>query len=93
MGTKQLLKRMISTEGRLNASKWHDISNRFATNDYKNVMRAIGEMTTWELEISDKSTLFPKFVREFENKSMRIPNKSSGVHRLPLIDKTSHFPP
>ncbi|AXI08498.1 hypothetical protein CUC15_06005 [Oceanobacillus zhaokaii] len=54
MGTKQLLKRMISTEGRLNASKWHDISNRFATNDYKNVMRAIGEMTTWELEISDK---------------------------------------
>ncbi|RDW17501.1 replicative DNA helicase [Oceanobacillus arenosus] len=51
MGTKQLLKRMISAEGMVNASKWHDISKRFTTNDYKNAMRAIGEMTTWELEI------------------------------------------
>ena len=53
MGTKQLLKRMIASEGMVNASKWRDISNSFTTTDYENAMRAIGGMTNWELEIFD----------------------------------------
>lgn len=53
MGTKQLLKRMISAEGEVNASKWRDIHNRFTTRDYELAMRAIGDMTNWNLDIFD----------------------------------------
>ncbi|PAV27782.1 hypothetical protein CIL05_20095 [Virgibacillus profundi] len=53
MGTKQLLKRLISAEGEINASKWRNIHHRFTTEDYERAMRAIGEMTNWNVEIFD----------------------------------------
>src|SRR5699024_3804581 len=53
MGTKQLLKRMISAEGMINIRKWREIDNLFTGKDYENAMRAIGELTDWKLEIDD----------------------------------------
>lgn len=51
MGTKQILKRMISTEAMVNIRKWQDISSFFTMRDYKQAMRAIGELTQWYIEI------------------------------------------
>lgn len=53
MGTKQLLKRMISAEGLVHGSKWRDIPNRFTTTDYERAMQAIGAIATWQLDIYD----------------------------------------
>src|SRR5699024_9591609 len=50
MGTKQLLKRMISAEGLVHGSKWRDIPNRFTTTDYERAMQAIGAIATWQLD-------------------------------------------
>lgn len=53
MGTKQLLKRMISAEGMVDISKWRDIMNLFTATDYEYAVRAIGELTDWNIEIDD----------------------------------------
>ena len=53
MGTKQLLKRMISSESLVNISKWRDVMNLFTATDYEYAVRAIGELTDWKIEIDD----------------------------------------
>lgn len=58
MGSRQLLKRMISAEGYIHASKWRDVQERFSPADYENTMRAIGNIASWQLEVFDtKHTL------------------------------------
>jgi replicative DNA helicase len=52
MGGKQLLRRMISAEAHVHSNKWLDPKNRFAQKDYDNLLRAIGEIANWKLEIS-----------------------------------------
>lgn len=57
MGTKSLLKRMISAKGRLNGQKWRNMS--FVVDDLKRAMMAIGEISEWKLWIHDnKRTVF-----------------------------------
>lgn len=51
MGTKQLLQRMISAEGRIHNQKWRN--KLFNTNDYERALRAVGEISTWNLMIND----------------------------------------
>lgn len=56
MGTKQLLKRMISTEGKVNGRKWRSLA--FSADDYDKALYAIGEIANWKLEVTDtKRTL------------------------------------
>lgn len=49
MGTEALLKRMISTEGRVNIQKWQSMI--FSDWDYSQAMTAIGVISNWSLEI------------------------------------------
>ncbi len=49
MGPAALLKRMISTEGRVDIQKWQ--SMMFSQEDYNKAMTAIGVISNWKLEI------------------------------------------
>lgn len=49
MGTLDLLKRMISTEGRVNIQKWQSMI--FSDEDYRKAMTAIGIISDWKLNI------------------------------------------
>jgi replicative DNA helicase len=51
MGTKSLLKRMISREGMINGQKWRSMA--FSEGDYERVMIAIGEISKWKLTVFD----------------------------------------
>ncbi|SES62110.1 replicative DNA helicase [Oceanobacillus limi] len=52
MGTKQLLQRMISAEGRIDSQKWRSMA--FSTKDYGKAMGAIGAISDWRLKIHDQ---------------------------------------
>ncbi|TGB04707.1 replicative DNA helicase [Halobacillus salinus] len=54
MGTKQLLHRMISAEGNIDAQKWRTMF--FSNEDYDKAINAIGEMTKWDFDIHEKAT-------------------------------------
>lgn len=79
MGTKQLLKRMISAEGNIHASKWRDIPNRFTTKDYERAIHAIGTMTDWELEIFDTKRTIAEIRAEIRNQLHKHPNQKTLV--------------
>ncbi|MEK4303590.1 replicative DNA helicase [Oceanobacillus sp. FSL K6-0251] len=49
MGPAALLKRMISTEGRVDIQKWQSMV--FSQEDYDKAMTAIGVISNWKLEI------------------------------------------
>lgn len=51
MGTKALLKRMISAEGRVNGEKWRGMA--FSKADYERAFHAIGVISDWGLAIFD----------------------------------------
>jgi replicative DNA helicase len=53
MGVKQLLQRVISAEGHVDSQKWR--SMEFATNDYDKAIAAIGNISTWDLDINEKA--------------------------------------
>ncbi|GEN30263.1 replicative DNA helicase [Cerasibacillus quisquiliarum] len=53
MLAKQLLQRMISSEGRINGQKWRSMA--FSTDDYSKAMRAIGIISNWKLNIYDQT--------------------------------------
>lgn len=53
MGTKSLLQRLISSEGKINGQKWRSMA--FATEDYSNAMDSVGIISTWDLEIYDQT--------------------------------------
>ncbi|WP_188456036.1 replicative DNA helicase [Virgibacillus oceani] len=56
MGTKPLLKRMISSEGIIDAQKWKSMA--FSSQDYEEAIKAIGFISDWNLYIFDtKRTL------------------------------------
>jgi replicative DNA helicase len=52
MGTKSLLKRMISREGMINGQKWRSMA--FSAADYEQAMMAIDEISRWKLAVYDK---------------------------------------
>lgn len=52
MGVKQLLQRMISSEGRVNSQKWRNMV--FSETDYEQAMQAIGDISDWTLHIDDQ---------------------------------------
>ncbi|SDO80260.1 replicative DNA helicase [Halobacillus aidingensis] len=54
MGAKQLLQRMISAQGNIDAQKWRTMS--FSESDYNKGINAIGEMTNWDVDIHEKAT-------------------------------------
>lgn len=51
MGTKALLKRVISAEGSINGEKWRGMM--FSTADYERAFHAIGVISEWRLAIFD----------------------------------------
>lgn len=53
MGTKSLLQRMISAEGKIDGQKWRSMA--FSTQDYDQAMNAIGIISDWNLDIYDQS--------------------------------------
>lgn len=52
MGTKSLLQRLISSEGRIDSQKWR--SNMFADDDFARVGDAVGLISTWSIDIFDQ---------------------------------------
>src|SRR5699024_3101523 len=52
MGTKPLLKRMISAEGSINGQKWQSMA--FSKSDYEQAFHAIGTISEWDLAIFDQ---------------------------------------
>lgn len=82
MATNQLLKRMISTEGMVNISKWRDIPNLFTADDYEKAMTAIGELTDWKVEIHDTKHTLTAIRTEIRNYTYNHPDHKPLV----LID-------
>lgn len=82
MGTKQLLKRMISAEGSINGSKWRDIRNRFTADDYQHAMEAIGEISNWKIEISEAKHTITEIRAMIRKQVMQEPEEK----HLVLID-------
>src|SRR5699024_7608355 len=79
MATNQLLKRMISTEGMVNISKWRDIPNLFTADDYEKAMTAIGDLTDWKVEIHDTTTTLIAIRNEIRNETHNHPDKKPLV--------------
>ncbi|GAB3059584.1 replicative DNA helicase [Virgibacillus ainsalahensis] len=52
MGTKPLLRRMISSEGSIDGQKWRSMA--FSAQDYEHAMNAIGVISDWKLTIFDQ---------------------------------------
>lgn len=52
MGTKQLLQRMISSEGMINSQKWRNMA--FSEKDYERAIQAVGIISNWNLTIYDQ---------------------------------------
>lgn len=52
MGTKQLLQRMISSEGMINSQKWRNMA--FSGVDYERAINAVGTISNWNLAIYDQ---------------------------------------
>ncbi|MFD1851399.1 replicative DNA helicase [Oceanobacillus bengalensis] len=80
MGTKQLLHRMISSEGRINGRKWR--SNTFSDTDFRNAMRAIGVISNWDIDIYDSKRSLLEIRSAMRR---RIHDKPEGNH-LVMID-------
>ncbi|MEC5425304.1 replicative DNA helicase [Virgibacillus sp. C22-A2] len=51
MGTKPLLRRMISSEGSIDGQKWKSMA--FSTKDYEQAFHAVGSISNWSLAIFD----------------------------------------
>ncbi|MCM3741500.1 replicative DNA helicase [Oceanobacillus luteolus] len=82
MGRRQLLKRMISAQALVNGGKWRDIHNRFSPEDYQQAMRAIGELSNWQLEIIDSKRTIAQIRAEIRKHQLDAVNKN----QLVLID-------
>lgn len=82
MGTKQLLKRMISSEAMIDGVKWRDISRLFSEGDYKHALRSVGVISTWKMEIDDTKRTISE-IRTTIRK--RVHNHPDGNH-LFIID-------
>ncbi|WP_106497297.1 replicative DNA helicase [Lentibacillus sp. Marseille-P4043] len=52
MVTKQLLQRLISAGGTLDGQKWRSMA--FSEQDYERAIRAVGDISNWELTIFDQ---------------------------------------
>ncbi|HLR58879.1 MAG TPA: replicative DNA helicase [Pseudogracilibacillus sp.] len=53
MGTKSLLQRMISSTGNINGQKWRSMN--FSVSDYDAAMNAIGQISSWNLNINENT--------------------------------------
>ncbi|WP_153729507.1 replicative DNA helicase [Salinibacillus xinjiangensis] len=80
MGTKQLLQRMISTEGHINGQKWR--SSAFSDEDYEQATQAVGEISSWRLDILDKKTTLHDIRHAIRKKIQATPDS----HPLVIID-------
>src|SRR5690606_24776695 len=82
MGRRQLLKRMISAQALVNGGKWRDIHNRFSPEDYQQAMRAIGDLSNWQLEIIDSKRTIAQIRAEIRKHQRDAANQN----QLVLID-------
>lgn len=77
MGVKQLLQRMISSEATINSQKWRH--KLFLTEDYERGLKAIGDISGWNLLVSDSIRSVRK-IRAAVRREMRdMPDKSHLV--------------
>lgn len=54
MGSKQLVKRLISAEGRIDGLKWHNPTKMFSDNDYDRAIYAMDKVSKWDFRIYEK---------------------------------------
>jgi len=80
MGVKQLLQRVISANGNVDGQKWQ--SMEFSTNDYDNAMKAIGEISNWNLDINEKT----KTVNDIKSKIRKKVHDEPNEKHLFIID-------
>lgn len=80
MGTKQLLKRMISTAGNVDGQKWRSMA--FSDDDYSRISKAVGLLSSWNLEIyENKNTL-----NEIKAEIRRAVQEAPHEHHMVMID-------
>lgn len=80
MGTKQLLKRMISTAGNVDGQKWRSMT--FSDDDYSRISKAVGVLSSWNLEIyENKNTL-----NEIKAEIRRAVQEAPEERHLIMID-------
>jgi len=80
MGAKQLVQRMLSAEGAINGRKWR--TRTFMEDDYAGAIRAIGEMSNWNLEVYDRKRTLLEIRAAIRKK---IHDEPDGTH-LVIID-------
>ncbi|WP_217587491.1 replicative DNA helicase [Lentibacillus saliphilus] len=80
MGTKPLLRRMISAEGSINGQKWRSMA--FSTADYEQAFHAIGEIADWELAILDQKRTLMDITASIRK---RLHDDPDGQHLI-IID-------
>ncbi|WP_163969582.1 replicative DNA helicase [Oceanobacillus halotolerans] len=80
MGTKQLLKRMISREGLIDSQKWRGMT--FSSDDYHHALTAIGEMGKWNLKIFDEK----RNLMEIRSSIRKIVHENPKEQIVAIID-------
>lgn len=73
MGTKQLLRRLISAEGSINGGKWRNMS--FSKADYENTLRAVAETSEWKLDFYDRLRSLPEIRSAIRKRIRDTPNE------------------
>jgi replicative DNA helicase len=91
MGTKQLLQRLISSEGRINGQKWKSMN--FSTDDYNRAMNAIGIISTWNLEIHEEARTINQIKASIRKSVQDAPEERHLViiDYLQLITSTGRY--
>jgi replicative DNA helicase len=80
MGSKSLLQRMISCEGMINGQKWRSMT--LSEDDYGSAIRAIGEISNWDLRIHEQK----RTVTEIRSAIRREVNDNSNKKHMVVID-------
>lgn len=83
MGDDQLLKRIISATGNIDATKMRSPKTRFTQDDWTNLTGALGQIEKWNLHIYDKATVT---VQEIRAKLRRLHRKFPNAKHICIID-------
>ncbi|UOR11388.1 replicative DNA helicase [Halobacillus amylolyticus] len=80
MGTKSLLRRMISMEAEIDGQKWRSMN--FSVDDYNKAMTAIGEIAHWSLNIYEQEHT----VHDIRTKVRQVMQEDQGRNQMVIID-------
>lgn len=80
MGTKQLLQRIISSEAHVDGQKWR--SMQFSADDYNKAINAIGEISSWNMNIYENATT----INDIKAKIRKSVTDQPNENHLVIID-------